>query len=56
MHRKTTLLGHTARESILTQLITLAFHLSEAQPHNLVDRKVQVVKNLQLHLGINQVH
>ena len=57
MHRKTMLLGHTDRESIRrTQLITLAFHLSVAQPHSLVDRKVQAVKDLQFHLGINQVH
>ena len=56
MHRKTMLLGHTDRESIRTQLTTLAFHLSAAQPHSLVDRKVQAVKDLQFHLGINQVH
>ena len=55
MHRKTTLLGLTDRESIRTKLITPAFHLSEAQPHNLVDRKVQVAKDLQVQLGTNQV-
>ena len=56
MHRKTMLLGHTDRELIQTKLIIPAFHLSEAQLHNLVDRKVQVVKDPQPHLGINQVH
>ena len=56
MLRKTMLLGHTDRESIRTQRTTPAFPLNEAQPHNLVDRKVLVVKDLQLHLGINLVH
>ena len=55
MHRKTTPLGHTDKESTQTKLTTLAFHLSEAQPHNLVDRKVQVAKDLQVQLGTNQV-